>query len=98
MDTVRVGGVEVEYEGVIQTRISGIEILQWKRGKDEGDPIVHKVDAKAGDNNKAVVKATLNGEPVVFEQLSVQARTGSQNRARSPPRSGARYRRPRPRS
>jgi len=34
--------------GVLQTRISGIEILQWKRGMDEGEPIVHEVDAKAG--------------------------------------------------
>ncbi|MBL6764725.1 MAG: Gfo/Idh/MocA family oxidoreductase [Verrucomicrobiae bacterium] len=34
--------------GVLQTRISTVEILQWKRGCDEGEPIVHKVEAKAG--------------------------------------------------
>lgn len=35
-------------KGVLQTRVSGIEILQWQRGKDEGEPIIHKVGAQAG--------------------------------------------------
>jgi predicted dehydrogenase len=34
-------------EGVLQTRTSTVEILQWKRGKDEGEPIVHQVEAQA---------------------------------------------------
>ncbi|MGB0579823.1 MAG: Gfo/Idh/MocA family protein [Limisphaerales bacterium] len=62
-------------EGVIQTRISGIEILQWKRGEDKGDPIVHKVDAKAGvgwgghlgfaEIHEAFLDAVLEGKPVL---------------------------------
>ena len=59
--------------GVLQTRISGIEILQWKRGKDEGEPIAHQVDAKAGvgwgghlgfsEIHEAFLDAVLDGKP-----------------------------------
>ena len=35
--------------GVLQTRISQIEILQWKRGTNKKDPIIHKVAAKFGE-------------------------------------------------
>lgn len=62
-------------EGVIQTRISGIEILQWKRGGDKGDPIVHQVDAKAGvgwgghlgfaEIHEAFLDAVLDGKSVL---------------------------------
>lgn len=60
-------------EGVLQTRISSIEILQWKRGKDEGEPIVHAVEAKAGTGwgghlgfaeiHDAFLDAVLDGRP-----------------------------------
>lgn len=60
-------------EGVLQTRISTIEILQWKRGKDEGEPIVHPVDAKAGTGwgghlgfaeiHEAFLDAVIEGRP-----------------------------------
>lgn len=59
--------------GVLQTRISGIEILQWTRGQDKGEPIVHKVDAKAGvgwgghlgfaEIHEAFLDAVLDGKP-----------------------------------
>ncbi|MBA4147987.1 MAG: Gfo/Idh/MocA family oxidoreductase [Verrucomicrobia bacterium] len=35
--------------GVLQTRISQIEILQWKRGTGQKEPIVHKVAANFGE-------------------------------------------------
>lgn len=35
--------------GMLQTRISNIEILQWKRGSGASEPIVHKVAASIGD-------------------------------------------------
>jgi predicted dehydrogenase len=35
--------------GMLVTRISRIEILQWKRGANQKEPIVHKVDAKHGE-------------------------------------------------
>jgi predicted dehydrogenase len=35
--------------GVLQTRISQIEILQWKRSTNQKEPIIHKVAAKAGE-------------------------------------------------
>jgi len=60
-------------EGVLQTRISGIEILQWKRGEDKGEPIVHKVEARAGvgwgghlgfaEIHEAFLDAVLEGKP-----------------------------------
>jgi myo-inositol 2-dehydrogenase / D-chiro-inositol 1-dehydrogenase len=60
-------------EGVLQTRISGIEILQWKRGEDKGDPIVHPVAAKAGvgwgghlgfaEIHEAFLDAVIDGKP-----------------------------------
>jgi len=59
--------------GVLQTRISNVEILQWKRGKDEGEPIVHKVAAKAGTGwgghlgfaeiHDAFLDAVIDGKP-----------------------------------
>jgi len=36
-------------KGALQTRISGIEILQWKSGSNRKEPIVHKVKAKFGE-------------------------------------------------
>jgi predicted dehydrogenase len=35
--------------GMLVTRISRIEILQWKRGTKQKDPIVHKVHASRGE-------------------------------------------------
>lgn len=34
--------------GLLQTRISTIEILQWKRGSRQTEPIIHAVNAKPG--------------------------------------------------
>jgi predicted dehydrogenase len=60
-------------EGVLQTRISTIEILQWKRGRDEGEPVVHKVAAKAATGwgghlgfaeiHEAFLDAVIDGRP-----------------------------------
>jgi predicted dehydrogenase len=36
-------------KGMLRTRIARIEILQWKRGAHQKDPIVHKVQAKFGE-------------------------------------------------
>lgn len=36
-------------QGILQTRISQIEILQWKRGSNQKDPMVHKVAASFGE-------------------------------------------------
>ena len=36
-------------EGVLQTRISQIEILQWKRGQNKKEPTIHKVAATFGE-------------------------------------------------
>ncbi|MDQ6633092.1 MAG: Gfo/Idh/MocA family oxidoreductase [Verrucomicrobiota bacterium] len=36
-------------EGFLQTRISKIEILEWKRGATRRKPIIHKVPAKFGE-------------------------------------------------
>ncbi|MEW6304721.1 MAG: Gfo/Idh/MocA family oxidoreductase [Verrucomicrobiota bacterium] len=35
--------------GMLQTRISTIEILQWKRGSGQGEPIAHQVAARGGE-------------------------------------------------
>ena len=35
--------------GMLVTRISRIEILQWKRGTNQKEPIVHKVNARYGE-------------------------------------------------
>ena len=35
--------------GVLLTRISRIEILQWKRGAHQKEPIVHRINAKHGE-------------------------------------------------
>ena len=35
--------------GVLQTRISQIEILQWKRGTNKKEPTIHKVPARFGE-------------------------------------------------
>jgi hypothetical protein len=35
--------------GMLVTRISRIEILQWKRGAHQKEPIVHKVNARPGE-------------------------------------------------
>ena len=35
--------------GMLVTRISRIEILQWKRGANQKEPLVHKVNAKHGE-------------------------------------------------
>jgi hypothetical protein len=36
-------------KGMLVTRISRIEILQWKRGSNQREPLVHKVQAKHGE-------------------------------------------------
>lgn len=36
-------------KGFFQTRLSRFEILQWRRGSGQSEPIVHKIDCKAGD-------------------------------------------------
>lgn len=36
-------------QGLLQTRISQIEILQWRRGTNQKEPIVHKIQAKQGE-------------------------------------------------
>ena len=35
--------------GMLMTRISQIEILQWKRGTSQKEPIIHKTDARHGE-------------------------------------------------
>jgi len=35
--------------GMLVTRILRIEILQWKRGEQQKEPIVHRVHAKRGE-------------------------------------------------
>lgn len=35
--------------GMLVTRISRIEILQWKRGSNQKEPIIHKVNARQGE-------------------------------------------------
>jgi predicted dehydrogenase len=35
--------------GMLVTRISRIEILQWKRGSNQREPLVHRVNAKPGE-------------------------------------------------
>jgi predicted dehydrogenase len=35
--------------GMLLTRISRIEILQWKRGTNQKEPLVHKINAKPGE-------------------------------------------------
>lgn len=36
-------------KGMLQTRVSQIEILQWKRGTNQKEPIVHKIAASFGE-------------------------------------------------
>jgi predicted dehydrogenase len=35
--------------GMLVTRISRIEILQWKRGANQKEPVIHRVNAKRGE-------------------------------------------------
>ena len=59
-------------KGMLQTRISGIEILQWKSGSNQKEPLVHKVEAKFGEGwgshlgfdeiHKAFVQAVLENK------------------------------------
>jgi predicted dehydrogenase len=35
--------------GMLQTRISEIQILQWKRGEQQKEPIIHNIAAKRGE-------------------------------------------------
>jgi predicted dehydrogenase len=35
--------------GLLETRISDIQILQWKRGLQQKEPIIHKIKAKFGE-------------------------------------------------
>jgi predicted dehydrogenase len=61
--------------GVLQTRISEIEILQWRRGANQKAPIVHQVAAKRGegwgghlgfaDMHEAFVQAVLENKPPI---------------------------------
>src|SRR5260221_298291 len=36
-------------KGMLLTRISCIEILQWKRGSNQREPLIHKIQAKHGE-------------------------------------------------
>jgi predicted dehydrogenase len=59
--------------GSLQTRISAIEILQWKRGTNQKSPLVHKVHSPAGEGwgshlgfdeiHTAFLDAVLDGKP-----------------------------------
>ncbi|HEY6169426.1 MAG TPA: Gfo/Idh/MocA family oxidoreductase [Verrucomicrobiae bacterium] len=59
--------------GSLQTRISAIEILQWKRGANQKTPIVHKVHSPAGEGwgnhlgfdeiHTSFLDAVLDGKP-----------------------------------
>jgi predicted dehydrogenase len=59
--------------GSLQTRVSSIEILQWKRGANQKSPIVHKVHSPAGEGwgnhlgfdeiHTAFLDAVLEGKP-----------------------------------
>jgi predicted dehydrogenase len=59
--------------GSLQTRISAIEILQWKRGTNQKAPLVHKVPSPAGEGwgnhlgfdeiHTAFLDAVLAGKP-----------------------------------
>ncbi|MBI5774683.1 MAG: Gfo/Idh/MocA family oxidoreductase [Verrucomicrobia bacterium] len=61
--------------GSLQTRISAIEILQWKRGTNQKTPIVHQVHSPAGEGwgnhlgfdeiHTAFLDAVLDGKPHV---------------------------------
>jgi myo-inositol 2-dehydrogenase/D-chiro-inositol 1-dehydrogenase len=35
--------------GSLQTRVSAVEILQWRRGTKQREPLVHKVESKRGE-------------------------------------------------
>lgn len=61
--------------GALQTRISQVEILQWKRGLNQKEPIVHKITSNAGEGwgnhlgfdeiHAAFLDAVLDGKPVL---------------------------------
>ncbi|MBI4664669.1 MAG: Gfo/Idh/MocA family oxidoreductase [Verrucomicrobia bacterium] len=60
-------------KGILQTRLSTLEILIWKRGRTSNDPIVQSVEAKRGEGwgghlgfaeiHEAFLKAILRREP-----------------------------------
>lgn len=62
-------------EGMLQTKISTIEILQWKRGQGKEEPTVHRIESKTGvgwgghlgfsEIHDAFVEAALEGKPVL---------------------------------
>ncbi len=62
-------------KGSLQTSISTIEILQWKLGSENADPIRHKIESKQGvgwgghlgfsEIHDAFVDAALEGKPVL---------------------------------
>ncbi|MFT5030589.1 MAG: putative dehydrogenase [Candidatus Binatia bacterium] len=62
-------------KGSLQTSVSTIEILQWKQGSGNADPIRHKTESKAGvgwgghlgfsEIHDAFVEAALDGKPVL---------------------------------
>jgi predicted dehydrogenase len=59
--------------GMLQTRIPQMEILQWRRGTSQREPIIHKVQAQFGDGwgshlgfdeiHEAFVQAVLENKP-----------------------------------
>jgi len=61
--------------GLLQTRISEIEILQWRRGARQKEPIVHRIEAKRGvgwgghlgftEMHEAFVQAILQNKPLL---------------------------------
>jgi len=65
--------------GMLQTRISQIEILQWRRGAANKEPIVHKIDARRGEGwgghlgfaemHEAFVLAILENKPLLTTVL-----------------------------
>jgi predicted dehydrogenase len=62
-------------EGSLQTRVSRIEILQWKRGTNQKAPLVHAVHSPQGEGwgnhlgfdemHTAFIDAVLEGKPVL---------------------------------
>ena len=62
-------------KGTLETRISAIEVLQWKLGTDQKEPIAHKIEAKEAvgwgghlgfsEIHEAFVNAVLDGAPIL---------------------------------
>ena len=65
--------------GMLVTRISRIEILQWNRGSHQKEPVVHHVNAKRGEGwgshlgfdeiHHAFVDCLINNKPPLTSPL-----------------------------